>query len=115
MGRPATLTSSTAICGGESTKSTHPAAIALAGIAVYFADFSSCANVTPPAAFTACKPRVPSEPLPERMTPMALSASSSASDSRKWSIGMWTSRSVLRGAIFSLRLAMRIALFGGMT
>ena len=31
----------------------------------------SCANVTPPASLTACRPSDPSEPAPERITPIA--------------------------------------------
>ena len=41
---------------GGSTKSTHPAAIALRGMPSYFADFPSCAKVIPPAALIAARP-----------------------------------------------------------
>lgn len=62
--------------------------MALRGMLLYFADFSSCAKVIPPAAFTATLPRVPSEAVPERMTLMARSPRSLASEFKKWSMGM---------------------------
>jgi hypothetical protein len=52
-------------------KSAAPAAIALAGMAGHAAVFGSCAKVTPASALIAFRPSVPSEPLPERITPMA--------------------------------------------
>ena len=50
---------------------TAPAEIALVGIADQAAVFGSCAKVTPPSALMAFSPSVPSDPLPERITPMA--------------------------------------------
>ena len=52
-------------------KSTHPASMALFGIPGKLAEASSCASVMPPASLIERKPRVPSEPVPERTTPMA--------------------------------------------
>jgi len=63
----------------------------------------------------AMSPAVPSEPLPERTTPMALLPSSVASDTRNSSIGIRTSFSVRRGVTFSRRPATRMALLGGIT
>ena len=74
--------SSRAMPSGERTKSTHPAAMALRGMPSYLA-VESWAKVIPPSAFTACRPRVPSEPVPDRMTPMACAFWSAASDRRK--------------------------------
>jgi hypothetical protein len=74
---------STAIFSGGSTKSTQPAPMALRGMLSYFDEPSSCANVRPPASLIAFSPFVPSEPAPERITPMALAPWSAASDWRK--------------------------------
>ena len=74
--------SSFAMLFGESTKSTQPAATALRGIESYLAD-SSCAKVIPPSALMASSPSVPSVAVPERITPMARSRWSCASDSKK--------------------------------
>ncbi len=58
------------MASGDNTKSTTPAAIALRGMLSKVA-LSSCANVIPPSALIASRPMVPSDALPERMTPMA--------------------------------------------
>ena len=57
---------------GGRTKSTQPVATAACGMVANFAVAASCANVTPPAALMASTPAEPSEPVPERITPMAL-------------------------------------------
>ena len=44
---------------------------ALRGMLLYFAVASSWAKVTPPCAWISAMPRVPSEPEPERTTPIA--------------------------------------------
>ncbi|MFZ0661289.1 MAG: hypothetical protein WAM66_01230 [Acidobacteriaceae bacterium] len=67
----ATLTSSLLMRSGVNTKSTFPEAMALWGMPSNLADASSWAKVMPPSALIAAKPAVPSEPLPERITPMA--------------------------------------------
>ena len=64
---------------GGRTKSTQPVATAACGMVANFAVAASCANVTPPAALMASTPAEPSEPVPERITPMALLPHSSAS------------------------------------
>src|SRR5262249_44723314 len=74
---------SLAIFAGGNTKSTQPDKIALDGIPEYFAVFSVCAKVMPPAALTACRPLLPSDLIPERMPPMHRSLSASASDLMK--------------------------------
>jgi hypothetical protein len=73
---------------GDSVKSTPPAATALRGMLLFCADLGSCANAIPPAALMACSPRVPSVPMPERITPMARLPCSSAKVRKKESIGM---------------------------
>ena len=44
--------------------------------------------VMPPSALIARSPKAPSEPVPERTTPMALAPWSSANERKKPSIGM---------------------------
>ena len=103
-----------AIFSGERTKSTYPAATALRGIDSYLAD-SSCANVIPSAALMASRPSVPSVAVPERITPMARSRWSSASDSKKKSMACCGRRPVARGSSLNTPLAMRMLTFGGIT
>jgi hypothetical protein len=64
--------------GGGSTKSTQPLSKAARGIPAWVADFSSCAKVIPPTDLISHTPWVPSEPVPERITPMARPPWSSA-------------------------------------
>src|SRR5450432_3982132 len=45
--------------------------MALRGMLAYFAEDSSCANVTPPCAWISPMPSVPSEPEPASTTPIA--------------------------------------------
>ena len=54
------------------TKSTRPVAIALCGMLSYSASMGSCTIARPPRSLISRSPSVPSEPLPVRMTPMAL-------------------------------------------
>ena len=91
--------SSLAMFSGLRTKSTQPAATALRGIESYLAD-SSCAKVMPPSALIASSPSVPSVAVPERITPIARSRWSCASDSKKASIGWCAPRSCGRGFNF---------------
>ena len=63
--------SSLAMRSGVSTKSTHPDEMALCGIPSNLADAGSWAKVIPPPALMALNPRVPSEAVPERTTPIA--------------------------------------------
>jgi hypothetical protein len=69
-------------------KSMHPAFTALRGMLSYFADSSSWANVIPPAALMARHPSVPSEAVPDKMTPIACCPAFSASERKKSLIGM---------------------------
>src|SRR5438128_12150341 len=82
------LVSSLPTAYGERTKSTQPAAMALLGMPSNLADFSSWAKVIPPSALIAVNPKVPSEAVPERITPIALLLWSSASERKNRSIGM---------------------------
>src|SRR5438874_13666544 len=66
------LSSFLPIASGGRTKSTQPAAMALCGMPSNLADFSSWAKVMLPSALVAPNPKVPSEAVPERITPIAL-------------------------------------------
>ena len=76
-----------AISSGGRTRSIAPLAIALCGMPACWADCSSWANVRPPAALISEMPSVPSDPVPERITPIADGPCTAASDRRKWSTG----------------------------
>jgi hypothetical protein len=51
-------------------KSTQPLSMALCGIPACAAEFSSWASVMPPTALISHRPSVPSDPVPERTTPI---------------------------------------------
>ena len=106
--------SSLAMASGPRTKSTHPAAIALRGIELYRAE-ASWAKVSPPSALMASSPSVPSLAVPDRITPIARSFWSSASDSKKASMTLRGSRARLRCRSFSVPPAMLRVMLGGMT
>ncbi len=57
---------------GGRTKSTHPEAMALRGMPSYAAEAGSWAKAMPPSALIAFAPSVPSEPVPDRITPIPL-------------------------------------------
>ena len=107
--------SSAAMRLGGKTKSTDPAVMALTGMAFHWAVFGSCAKVTPPADLIALRPNVPSEPVPERTTPMARLPCSSASATQKSSMGRCSAESAARGPSRSIPLRMVIFLLGGIT
>ena len=71
----------------RSTKSTTPAAIALRGIPSNRADMS-WQKVTPPAEVMAFSPSVPSDAVPERITPIEFEPLSWAREMRNESIGL---------------------------
>ena len=50
--------------------SASPASTALRGIESNFAVVGSCTSTTPACSLIARKPSVPSEPMPDKMTPM---------------------------------------------
>lgn len=52
-------------------KSTEPLPTALCGMPSCLADSRSWAKVMPPAALISASPSVPSEPVPDRITPIA--------------------------------------------
>ena len=89
--------------------------MALPGISEYRADFSFWAKVIPPLALIACSPSVPSEPIPERMTPMARLCLSSASEHRNPSIGCRVNAIFERGERVNTSLAIVILALSGMT
>ena len=55
---------------GLPARATAPELIALCGIPSNLAEWGSCAKVTPSSALMAFSPSVPSEPVPDKMTPM---------------------------------------------
>jgi hypothetical protein len=52
------------------TMSASPASMALRGMESNLADTGSCTSTTPAFSLMARRPSVPSEPMPERITPM---------------------------------------------
>src|SRR5215471_8444748 len=105
--------SSTAICWGGKTKSTTPAAIAVLGMLSNLADWS-WQKVMPVAALMALSPTVPSDAVPDRITPIELAPISWASDVKNTSIGLCASRATL-GVNTSVRPDNAIVILGGMT
>jgi len=91
------------------------AAIALRGMSSFFADRGSWASVIPPSALIASRPRVPSDPIPDRMTPMLWLPCASARDWRNASMGMCAPPVLLRGTSFSIPSAKTMSCDGGMT
>ena len=79
----ARLPISAAICSGVSTQSTQPASMADWGMPVYLAESGCWAKVKPPAALISRSPAVPSDPVPDRITPTESSAMPAASDEKK--------------------------------
>ena len=78
---------SRAISFGRKTNPTHRVSMALMGMLGKRADPGYCASVAPPACLRACMPRAPSEPSPERTTPIALWPRSFASEVNRISPG----------------------------
>jgi hypothetical protein len=76
--------------------------MALRGMPSYAAEPGSCAKAMPPSALIALTPRVPSEAVPDKITPMALLPCARASVRRKESIGMCWPRVRVRGTSFSM-------------
>ena len=66
-----------------------PDATAFLGMSAKRAVAPLCAKVIPPSALISFTPLVPSDPVPDRITPIALLLLASASEDRKWSIGRW--------------------------
>ena len=81
----------------------------------FFADRGSWASVMPPSALIAANPSVPSEPVPERMTPMLWLPCAWASDWRNESMGMCAPPLLLRGTSFKIPSAKTMSCEGGMT
>ncbi len=65
------------------TTSASPASIALRGMPSNLAEAGVWTNTAPAFSLIARRPRVPSEPIPERMTPMLRSCWSSARARKK--------------------------------
>ena len=101
-GCPPTCASCFAISSGGRMKSTHPLSMALCGMPACRADSSRCANVIPPTALISHSPSVPSEPVPERTTPIARAFWSCARERNRKSIGRCGPCPSLRGVMRSL-------------
>lgn len=95
-------------------KSTHPAVIALRGMPSCWA-VPSWANVIPLADLIAASPRVPSVPVPERMTPTARWLPCSANERRNASTGRCWPGVSCRGSSRKWPSVIIIVRFGGMT
>ena len=106
--------SSRAMASGGRTKSTQPLLSALCGMPEYLADTASWAKVMPPSALISSSPSVPSEPLPDRITPMAPAPRSAASDWRKRSIGRFRPCDAPRGSRWRTPSATVSVVSGGM-
>ena len=63
--------------------SARPASMALRGMESNFAEAGSCTSTTPAFSLMARSPSVPSEPMPERITPTLFSCWSAASERKK--------------------------------
>ena len=100
---------------GGRTKSTHPEAMALRGMPSCGADSRSWTKTMPPSALIALAPSVPSEPVPERITPTALPPRASASVRRNESIGRCRPPVVTRGTSFSTSPSMATSFRPGVT
>ena len=68
--------------------SAQPEAMAELGMASNCAVSGCCTTISPPSALTACRPNVPSAPMPDSTTAMARSPWSLASDENKILIGI---------------------------
>ncbi len=92
----------------------QPLWTALRGMPACLAVSSSWAKVMPPAALISSSPRVPSVPVPDRITPMAPVCRSSASDLKKRSIGRCGPCLSPHGSSRKTPSAMESVVFGGM-
>ncbi len=75
----------------------------------------SCASVRPDFSLIARSPKTPSEPMPERITAIACSLHSSASERKKKSIGRRKPRGVIGSCRCSFPWRNDKSLFGGIT
>ena len=89
--------------------------MALCGIPVNRASFSSWAKLMPPRLLISPKPNEPSEPVPDRITPMARSPWLWAKERKKWSMGSGGNWPLGRGSSFSAGPSIVIWNFGGTT
>ena len=97
------------------TTSASPASMALRGMPSNLAEAGSCTKTTPAFSLMARRPSVPSEPMPERITPMLRSCRSSARERKKKSIGRRRPRGATGSSRCSTPCRMDMSLFGGIT
>jgi len=95
--------------------SASPAPMALLGMLSNLAERGSCTRATPIFSLMARSPIVPSDPMPDRITPILHSSRSEASERKKKSIGRRRPRGVVGSKRCSTPCRMDISLLGGMT
>ena len=84
---PTTFRMRPGMSAGKATRSAQPALMALLGMESNCAESGCCTNVRPPWDLIACRPNVPSDPMPDNTTPMARSPSARASELKSTSMG----------------------------
>ena len=95
------------------TISATTASIALRGIPSNLAVSGDCTSTIPYFSLMAFRPRLPSDPMPERMTPMLLPLRSSAIERKKTSMGKWRMRDWDRSNKCNIPPFVDMTLFGG--
>jgi hypothetical protein len=96
-------------------RSTQPNRTDALGMPLKRADASSCAKVSPLASLIFRIPSAPSDPLPDRIAPIALGPWSWARDSSSSSTGIGGPSTSLRGRGRMQAADTRITVLGGMT
>ena len=100
---------------GSATMSAQPAAMALRGMESNCAEVGSCTTVSPPTAFSASSPCVPSDPMPDNTTPTADAPCSRARDENNTFTGSRMPRGSAGCAKCSLPCDRLSSVFGGIT
>ena len=107
------------MCAGNSAggaaMSAQPAAMALLGIASNCAVSGCCTAVSPPTDLIACRPRVPSAPIPDNTTATDSSPWSRARDENSTLIGNRGPRGAAGESTIILPLSTLSSVFGGIT
>lgn len=79
------------------------------------AEAGACTKTTPAFSLMARRPSVPSEPIPDRMTPMLRVSQSSARERKKKSIGRRKPRGAAGSSRCSTPCRIDMSLLGGIT
>ena len=112
------LSKAMSLAGNSSTGATTSAmtaSMALVGMPLNFAVTGDCTSTIPFFSLMAFSPRVPSEPMPERMMPMLLSCMSSAIERKKISMGKRNPRDSTGSNKCSVPRSIDRLLLGGIT